>query len=163
MLEMIRDLVAHKGWANARLLAAIGDHPGAAADREILELLHHILISNRFWLLNILGQPFDLEREQARPASLDALADGYVSTQSGEQAWIAQAAAADLERILESELIPGGRFTVSQAVVQVCMHSQGHRSQLAKMLRRYGVTPPMTDFILWLRERQVGSAAGGGE
>jgi hypothetical protein len=31
---------------------------------------------------------------------------------------------------------------------------QGHGSQLAKMLRRHGATPPVTDFILWLRERQ---------
>lgn len=163
MLEMLRDLVAHKGWANARMLATISGHADAATDREILELLHHILISNRFWLLNIVGQRFDLEREQARPAALDALSDGYVATQRDEEAWIAQASPVDLERILVSEFIPGGRFTVAQALVQVCMHSQGHRSQLAKMLRRHGATPPMTDFILWLRERQGGPVVNAGE
>jgi uncharacterized damage-inducible protein DinB len=42
---------------------------------------------------------------------------------------------------------------VAQAIVQVCMHSQGHRAQCAKMLRRLGGAPPMTDFILWLANR----------
>src|SRR5690606_6084435 len=99
MLEMIRDLVAHKGCANARLLAAISGHSDAATDREILEVLHPILISNRFWLLNIVVQRFDLEREQARPAVLGALTADYVATQRDEEVWIARAAPADLERI----------------------------------------------------------------
>ena len=34
--------------------------------------------------------------------------------------------------------------------MQVCMHSHGHRAQIAKMFRRHGGVPPMTDFIIWL-------------
>ncbi len=42
MLEMLRDLVAHKGHANAALLTAIRQNPTAASDPELWELLHHI-------------------------------------------------------------------------------------------------------------------------
>ena len=58
MLEMLRDLVAHKGHANAALLTAIRQNPTAASDPELWELPHHILLANRFWLLTVLGLLF---------------------------------------------------------------------------------------------------------
>ena len=150
---MIRDLVAHKGHANMLILNAIRDPPNAAADPEIVGLLRHILLANRYWFLTIRGERFDLERETAAPAALDELIELYAATQREEEAWMARATAEDLERLLENEMIPGRRCSVAQGVVQVCMHSQGHRAQLARMLRWHGGTPPMTDFILWLRDR----------
>jgi uncharacterized damage-inducible protein DinB len=38
-------------------------------------------------------------------------------------------------------------------MMQVVMHSQGHRSQCATRLRQLGGTPPAMDFVLWLKER----------
>ena len=155
MLEMIRDLVTHKGYANTLLLEAIRQHPSAACDAEILELLHHVIVANRFWFLTIAGRTFVPERETAAPAALDDLIAVYGSTQREEEDWLARASAPDLERPLAHEMIPGWRCTVAQGFMQVCMHSQGHRAQLAKMLRRHGATPPTTDFILWLNERRM--------
>ena len=77
MLEMLRDLVAHKGHANAALLTAIQHNAAATSDPELLELLHHILLANRFWLLTVLGLPFVHEDEARRSASFDALVDRY--------------------------------------------------------------------------------------
>ena len=54
MLEMLRDLVAHKGHANAAVLGAIRQNDTAVSDPELCELVHHILIANRFWLLAVL-------------------------------------------------------------------------------------------------------------
>lgn len=155
MLEMIRDLVTHKGYANTLLLDAIRTHPTAAEDPEIIGLLHHILVANRFWFLRIAGREFVLERESAAPASLDDLIGLYGTTQREEEDWVARATTPDLERRLANPMIPGGGCTVAQGFTQVCMHSQGHRAQLAKMLRRHGGTPPMTDFILWLSKREA--------
>ena len=39
MLEMLRDLIAHKGHANAALLTAIQQNPTAASDPEQWELV----------------------------------------------------------------------------------------------------------------------------
>ena len=150
MLQMMRELIAHKGYANALLLDAIRNQREAADDPEIVTLLHHILVANRFWLSLIVGRPFDMERETAPVTSLDALVNLYVSTQAEEEAWILAASDDDLERVLDNPLIPGCRCTVAQGLTQVAMHSQGHRAQLAKMLRRHGGVPPMTDYILWL-------------
>jgi uncharacterized damage-inducible protein DinB len=155
MLPMLHDLVAHKGHANGALLNAIRQNADATGDAELLELLHHVLLANRFWLLAILGLPFVLE-DESRPAhGFDALVQRYASTQAQESAWLATANEADLERTLKHSLIPGGECSIGQALMQVCMHSHGHRAQCAKLLRRHGGTPPATDFILWLAGRPV--------
>jgi uncharacterized damage-inducible protein DinB len=153
MLEMIRDLIAHKGHANAALLTAIRQNPAAASDPELWELLHHILLANRFWLLTVLGFPFVREDEDRFSASFDALIHRYATNQAQEAAWLKTATEDDLARILENPLIPNGRCSVSQAMMQVCMHSHGHRAQGAKLLRRHGSVPPTLDFILWVSIR----------
>jgi uncharacterized damage-inducible protein DinB len=162
MLEMLRDLVAHKaspeprrrGHANAALLQTVRENGTAASDPELGELLHHILLANRFWLLTILGLPFVLEDEARLSSSFEALIQRFARSQAQEAAWLERATEADLERILEDTRIPHGKCSVSQALMQVCMHSHGHRAQCAKLLRQHGGVPPSTDFILWLTRRQ---------
>jgi uncharacterized damage-inducible protein DinB len=153
MLEMLRDLVAHKGHANAALLTAILQNPTAASDPELWDLLHHILLANRFWLLTVLGLPFVHEDEAHPASSFEALIERYGATQALEASWLETATEADLARILEDDRIPNGTCSISQAFVQVCMHSHGHRAQCANLLRRHGGVPPPTDFIRWLTRR----------
>src|SRR5262245_11059981 len=112
MLQILRDLVAHKGHANAALLTAIRQNPSAAADPELSELLHHILLANRFWLLTVLGLPF-VHEDEARPSlSFDILVQRYASTQTQEDTWLETATEGDVARILEDALIPNGKCSV---------------------------------------------------
>jgi len=157
MLELLRDLVRHKGYANAAILGVVGGNTAAAVDREVNELLHHVLLANRFWVLSTLGLPFEAE-EEARPSgSFGELVQRYSSTHEQESMWLATATAADLSRVLHDPRIPGGQCSVVEAFMQVCMHSHGHRAQCAKLLRRHGATPPVTDFIWWLASRPPAS------
>lgn len=158
MLPMMRDLIAHKGDANAALLGAVRAHAAARDDRELVELLHHILLANRFWLLAVLGEPFVLEDESRPSPSIDALIDRDARTQAQEIAWIEAATSTELDR-LQGPLIPGGTCSVAQAYLQVCLHSHGHRAQAATLLRRLGGTPPPTDFITWLAARRGGDTS----
>jgi uncharacterized damage-inducible protein DinB len=153
MTGMLRDLIAHNGHANAAMLGAIRKNEAAVADSELSDLLHHILLANRFWLLTILGLPFVFEDESRPSGSFDALIQRFGRTHEEQSAWIATATEAELARALENPLIPGGRCSVAQALMQVCMHSHGHRAQCAKLLRRHGGVAPMTDFIFWLATR----------
>jgi uncharacterized damage-inducible protein DinB len=153
MLEMLRDLVGHNGHANAALLGAVGQNRPAVSDVELVELLHHILLANRFWLVSVLGLPFNVERESERSGSFDVLIQRYSATHDQQAGWLSTATEGDLVRAIESALIPGGRCSVAHAFVQVCLHSHGHRAQCARLLRRHGGTPPATDFVLWLASR----------
>ena len=150
---MLRDLVAHKGHANAALLNAIRKNPAAASDPELWDLLHHILLADRFWLLTIVEQPFVLEEEAGQSASFEALIERFGRTHAQENGWLETAVEGDLLRILEDDRIPNGRCSVSQALMQACLHSHGHRGQCAKLLRRHEGVPPPSDFIQWLTSR----------
>ena len=153
MLASVHDLVTHKGYANAAMLSAIAANGAAVVDFELSELLHHVLLANRFWLLTVLDEPFVLDVEARRSGSFGDLVQRYAAMQDRESAWLAAATESDLERILEDPQIPGGRCSVAQAFLQVCLHTHGHRAQAAKLLRRHGVVPPTLDFILWLAGR----------
>ena len=158
MLAMLGDLVGHKNYTNATLLKAIAEHEQAAADPALRGLLHHVILANRFWLSLFLAETFayrafDLGQESRVPESLRAVAALYRETNAREMRWIAGLQYADLDRTIATPFIPGGSFSLAQAVMQVCLHSHGHRAQCAAKLRALGGHPPVTDFIVWLKER----------
>lgn len=153
MLDLLRDLIQHKAFVNASLLRAIQQYQPAAQDEELQKLLHHIIVANRFWLKLILNLPFVIEEESRMPESLEAIEALYKETHTQEMEWASQAKESDLGIRLESSFIPGRSFSVAEAVVQVCMHSHGHRAQCVIRLRQLGGTPPALDYITWLKER----------
>jgi uncharacterized damage-inducible protein DinB len=153
MRAMLQNLIRHKWYADASLLVAIRQNDRAAQDHDLCRLLHHSILANRFWLMQNLGRSFELKEESRIPESLEAIVTRYRETYIEELQFISHLAEADLDNQLESPFIPGGRCSVAESVVQVCMHSHGHRSQCASRLRLLGGTPPVLDFIVWLKDR----------
>lgn len=153
MIEMLKDLLLHKAYSNAYLIKAIRRHEPAAQDPELRRVLHHIILANRYWLFLIIGLPFAVEEESRLPESLEAVSVLYRETHAQEARWISQLQEDDLARTLETPFIPGLSCSVAQAMMQVCLHTQGHRAQCATLFRSLGGEPPTLDFILWLRER----------
>jgi uncharacterized damage-inducible protein DinB len=153
MIDLLQDLVRHKGYANAALLKAIHQHETAAHDPELRELLHHIVLANRFWFSLILDRPFSRDEESRLPESLEEITARYRDTHVQELEWMSHAQETDLARMVETPFLPGHQFSVAQATMQVCMHSHGHRAQCATRLRLLGGTPPVLDFVHWLKAR----------
>lgn len=153
MLALFHDLFRHQAYADASLLIAIQRHEPASQDQELRKLLHHILIAHRFWLHLCQGLPFSAEVENIIPSTLDEMMTRYKQTQTQERAWLEQLQESDLDRTVESPYFPGRKFAVSDALMQVSLHSQGHRSQCAARLRMLGGEPPALDYIFWLKDR----------
>jgi uncharacterized damage-inducible protein DinB len=153
MLGMLRDLVHHKAWASAALLDSIRCSHDAAGDDALRGMLHHIILANRFWLFSCTDRPFVVEEESQVPGSLTAVAELFRGTHAIEAEWLAAVGESDLSRRVEGHWIPGGGCSIAHAYLQVCLHSQGHRSQCATRLRALGGQPPVTDFIVWLTDR----------
>ena len=153
MLGLLTDLVEHKIYANTRLLAAIRAHPVACEDAELRTLLHHIIVSNRYWLFLLLDRPFVRAQETMRPDSLDVVDALYAETHTLEREWLGRVGEPELASMVTSPHWPDARFTVAQVMSQVCLHSQGHRAQGASRLRALGGEPPTLDFIKWVAER----------
>jgi uncharacterized damage-inducible protein DinB len=115
--------------------------------------MHHVLVANRFWLCLSRSVPFDIDRERIVPESLDALVARFRETHSDEGHWLAHITDTDLKQKLETPYMPGRTFSVEQGILQICLHSHGHRAQAAMRLRQLGSTPPTLDFIKWLKDR----------
>jgi len=155
MLATLRDLFGHQAFTDAALLNAIRRHETAARDQELRTLLHHILVAHRYWIQLSQGLPFSVEEETIVPDSLDLIVARYQATQVQEKVWLDALRESDLARQLESPFFPGRLITMGDALMQVCMHSHGHRSQCATRLRALGGKPPSLDFIFWLKDRPV--------
>jgi len=117
---------------------------------EIRKTLHHVIQANRYWIALIFGGPFQFEQESQIPESFELIVQQFKETHEQESNWIAGIQGNELEESLETPFIPGARFTVEEALVQVCLHSLGHRAQCLSRLRMLGATPPGIDFITWL-------------
>ena len=60
-----------------------------------------------------------------------------------------------MEEIIEVPWFkPPAKISVRQALTQAAMHSHYHRGQNATRLRELGGVPPMTDYIVWLKNGQ---------
>jgi len=150
---IVEELLRHKWYANAAYLAAVSQNESARQDEELRKLFHHIVVANRFWLFLTLGRDFDFEKEARVPDVIGALIDTYKETEGLEMEWLSRCDEVELARPLVTPRLPGKSFTVAQAVMQICLHSHGHRAQAANRLRALGGTPPPTDFILWAIDR----------
>lgn len=153
MTNTLNDLVQHKWYANARFLKAMRESEETASDKQLRELMHHVLVANRFWLRLSRGVPFDLERERTVAESLDAMVAQFRETQTEEADWLAKTSESDLAKQLQTPYMPGRTFSVEQGILQICLHSHGHRAQAAMRLRQLGSKPPTLDFIKWLKDR----------
>ena len=79
---------------------------------------------------------------------------GHTTAIDGAQAdWLAKTTEPDLAKQLQTPYMPGRTFSVEQGILQICLHSHGHRAQAAMRLRQLGSTPPTLDFIKWLKDR----------
>ena len=150
---MIGQLIRHKWWANGNMLRAVAQHEAAARDEELRKLLHHILIANRYWLLLAIGEAWDDARERPVPESMNTLVERFAETERAEMDWLVKLTQAELERRVQPRALPDVTVSIAEAVMQVCLHSHGHRSQCATRMRALRATPPAMDFVLWVKGR----------
>jgi uncharacterized damage-inducible protein DinB len=153
MIPLLQSLAAHLAWADAAMWSAIRDHSPSASDDALRRNLHHIVMVQRAFLSLFRTRPFDLETELRVPDTIDALVPTFRETQADLLDFTASLDEAVLERVIDMPWIPGSRPTVAQALMQVVLHSQNHRSQCGARLRELGGTPPSSDYILWLLKR----------
>jgi uncharacterized damage-inducible protein DinB len=150
---MIRELFAHQEWADSAILGAVRAHTDAADDEDLRKLLHHILLVQRVFHALITDRPFALEKESQPPATFDELETLFRATHAEQMALVEGLQESELERMVEFARMPGLKLSVRHTLMQVVMHSHSHRAQCATRLRMLGGKAPVTDFILWVRDR----------
>jgi uncharacterized damage-inducible protein DinB len=147
-----RDVFAHQAWADASLLTAVQAHVPSQEDEWLQSTLHHIVSVQRYFLSRFLDREFDRETERRPPGSFGDLVRLFRATHEEELALVGRLSEADLERRFELPFLRT-EFTMADGLTQVVMHSQNHRGQCLRYLRKHGAEPPTLDYILWARDR----------
>lgn len=150
--EHLRELYAYNDWANRRTVAALKANYSEKARR----ILAHLLITEAEYYDRLYGKDstgFDFWRE----LSLDECAD------------LARENAGKFERLLKlfddeglgqiaayktSEGIPQ-RNTFREILTHVLFHSSIHRGNIVLKMREENCPPPVTDYIIYLRETKL--------
>ncbi|MGC9946401.1 MAG: DinB family protein [Bryobacteraceae bacterium] len=154
MSEPIQSLFAHMAWADAALFNAVGAHEGAFADEELRKLLYHIVVVQRFFLSLCQQRSFDMARFRQVPGSAGEIQRQFAEAHADGAAYTARLDEAELARTIEFPVPAWKDFhpAVRDALMQVAMHSEHHRAQVAMRLRALGGAPPPTDYIVWVRD-----------
>lgn len=157
MSSYLDELYAHQEWADAEHWLAIEAHPPALADKAIRERLLHIHLVQRafLWVTAPQRAEFAFKKIEDFPsmAELKQYArQGLVEMRARVQ----ETDQARMEEMIEVPWFkPPAKISIRQALTQAAMHSHYHRGQNATRLRELGGVPPMTDFIVWLKDGQL--------
>lgn len=156
MIAYLNELHAHQAWADAEHWRAFEQHPGALADKEIRERLLHIhQVQYAFlWMVGPRTTGFEFKK-------MEDFAD-MVAVKEFARRYHAEIAVvlnnmddARLEEIVDAPWFSRPtKISCRHALTQAIMHSHYHRGQNASRLRELGGKPPITDFIIWLRNGQ---------
>jgi uncharacterized damage-inducible protein DinB len=150
MKKQLTTLLEYEKWANARILDALAllKEP----DEKCLEIMAHILLVQMVWYSR-------MEDKAAPPVwakkSLNEcreictvnnmLLDGFMAKQTEDT----------LERVVKYQNTKGEKFNnlVIQIVNHLFNHSTYHRGQIVERLKGKLPAMPVTDYIVFLREK----------
>ena len=146
-VELLQDLARHQAWADTAHWKALHDNSALLEDIEIRKRLNHMVMALRGLTALAQGETADPFRmKDIEPADqLEA------AMEKANAALFGALNTADLQKMIALPRGPRGPWEAPAGVLllQAIMHSQHHRGQNAARMRQLGITPPMTDFVVW--------------
>jgi len=144
-LELLKEMARYQVWADGEHWKAIHANAAMVEDAEIRKRLNHMVMAFEMLAALARGETPTPMKERESLAELET-AMGKAHDQLADTL-----GSVDLERMMTLPRGPRGPFSAPAGVLlaQAVMHSQHHRGQNASRMRELGVTPPMTDYIIW--------------
>jgi uncharacterized damage-inducible protein DinB len=144
---LLKDMARHQAWADCEHWKALHGNTALLEDAEVRKRLNHMVQASE--MLTELARG-----ETPNPAAMKERESVEELQTAMERANVALADAVgsvDLEKAIQLPRGPKGPFQAPAGVLllQALTHSQHHRAQNASRMRQLGVTPPMTDFVVW--------------
>jgi len=158
-IDLLRQLIRHMEWADAEVWRSVLAHEPAGGDQRLRDLLTHLHLVQRLFLVVWKQQPMDPSRgkpEFATAAELRAWAQTYYAEANRFLDGL------DAEALIGGVSMPwiksfetqlGRTFstpTLGETIFQVSSHSTYHRGQVNARLREVGGEPPLVDYIAWI-------------
>ena len=147
-LQLLRQSFAHTAWADAKLFAALREHPQlAVAWREY----DHVLGAATVWLARLERRPspvavWPVLRIDEAEVLRQELSEGY-------DRFLNTLDATQLTSEIEYTNSAGQSFrtAIVDILLHVALHGQYHRGKINLLLRQGGQDPAPTDFIAYVR------------
>lgn len=146
-LEMLQDMARHQAWADAEHWKSLHANATLLADAQIRKRLNHMVMAYEMLQTLARGETPDMASFKDRE-SMEELESAMRKATEGLTAALSSV---DLEKMVALPRGPKGPFEAPAGVLllQAITHNQHHRGQNASRMRELGVTPPMTDFVIW--------------
>ena len=150
MKQQITSLFKYENWANARILDALSQIP--EPDDKALDLLSHILLVQMVWYSRMAGVAAP---QVWAKKSLDQCKEIYAVNNKILTPFIQKQTEDSLNAHIEYKNTKGEKFsnTVTQIITHLFNHSTYHRGQIVERLKGKLPQMPVTDYILFLREK----------
>lgn len=153
MRKHLHDLARYDAWANEQLFQSLIG-PAASNDR-VLHLTGHLLASKRIWLARIRGE--DTAALNLWPVySIDEFTPMLRETDA-KMLSLTSSEQENFDRVIHYRNQTGKFFDTRLAdiLIHVVNHGTYHRGQLATAIKNAGGSPPVTDYIAWIRMQQT--------
>jgi uncharacterized damage-inducible protein DinB len=145
--ELLKDLARHQAWADSQHWKTLHANAALLADADIRKRLNHMTMACEMLAALARGESPDVAGMKDRE-SVEEIEAAMTKANEGLAAMLGTV---DLDKMIKLPRGPKGPFDAPAGVLllQALTHSQHHRGQNAARMRELGVTPPMTDFVVW--------------
>ena len=152
MKKHFRDLFQYNDWANQRVLITL--EKCDFKNEKLLLLFSHLISAQIVWLNRIKDiptSPFPIW-EQYKLRELRSM------TEESSANWLNYLDSHKFETFEEMVFYKnstGKKYenTIREIINQVINHSTYHRAQIASLLKEEGIEPPVTDYIIYARQK----------
>ena len=160
MTDLI-DQIAYNHWANLRVLSAAARLDPADLTRKVSSsfpsvhaTLVHLLWAEELWLERWQGRSFAASLDPREFPDLESLRRRFQDICDRQLAYLDGLAADAAETAVSYVNFRRETWTYSlrRMVRHLVLHDAYHRGQLATLYRQFGVTPPSTDYLVYVDE-----------
>src|SRR5579864_885810 len=145
--QFLKDLARHQAWADAQHWKTLHANAPLLADADIRKRLNHMIMAYEMLTALARGESPDPSGMKDKE-SVEEIEAAMTKANAGLAATLGTV---NLDKMIKLPRGPKGPFDAPAGVLllQALTHSQHHRGQNAARMRELGVTPPMTDFVVW--------------
>ncbi len=151
-VEHLRELFIYNDWANRRIVAALKLNQSEKAQR----ILAHLLVTEKEYFDRLYGKDstgFDFWQDLSEE-ECGRLAQENAENYEGILKRFDDEGLGQIARYKTSEGV-AHENTFRELLTHVLFHSSIHRGNIILKMREEGFTPPVIDYIIYLRETAV--------
>ena len=154
-IDLLRELIRHMEWADAEVWRAVLAHEPAVNDVRLKNLLTHLHVVQRLFLILWAKQPLTPASAQPSFATLGDLRAWALTYYPESNRFLGIVDASMLKDVVDMPWAgklgrPIAMPTLGETIQQVASHSTYHRGQINARLREVGGRPPLVDYIAWI-------------